>query len=256
MLSKRKLTLFENARMRHKLRPIRISFACAAVLLAVVVGTAAGAYAAGSRSGFMLENPGKYFAETENLFAVPADNLGVATIKEVQHALKTIGFYRGALVFGADSTQPMTAFAPFETASLDADKIAAGPPLRGSKTAGNPVAKVVVPEIGSRSTESLLTLNRNDRAEIQLRLKLLGYDPKGVDGSFGPNSRAAISRWQQGQDFSQTGYLTRNQLTALKESSEAQYQEWRAANPNFKLRPRHRAKKCTNFLLFKACNTK
>lgn len=159
-------------------------------------------------------------------------------------------------MFGADSTQPMTSFAPFEIASLDSGENAARPPLRGSKSAGNPVAKIVVPEIGSRSTESRLCLNRNDRAEIQVRLKLLGYDPKGVDRSLGPNSRAAISRWQQDQGFSQTGYLTRNQLTALKESSEALYQEWRAANPNFKLRPRHRAKKCTNFLLFKVCNTR
>lgn len=83
-------------------------------------------------------------------------------------------------------------------------------------------------EIGSGTvqTESALDLSRNVRREIQRRLLLLGHDPRGVDGIFGPGSRAAISSWQSVQGNQSSGFLNSLNLDALKQQSESAYQKW------------------------------
>ncbi|QEW29083.1 peptidoglycan-binding domain-containing protein [Roseovarius indicus] len=78
------------------------------------------------------------------------------------------------------------------------------------------------PEREAKSTEEGLGLSRNDRREIQRNLALIGFDPKGIDGIFGPGSRAAISDWQQENGFGVTGYLTGNQLLRLRDQAQAE----------------------------------
>jgi len=50
---------------------------------------------------------------------------------------------------------------------------------------------------------------------VQQNLTILGHDPKGVDGIFGPGTRAAIGRWQAAGGEPVSGYLGRDQLTRL-----------------------------------------
>ena len=49
-------------------------------------------------------------------------------------------------------------------------------------------------------------LTRSETKELQGRLTQLGYDTKGVDGQFGPNSRRALRAWQSANGVVADGY--------------------------------------------------
>lgn len=68
-----------------------------------------------------------------------------------------------------------------------------------------------------RNAETALGLNRDQRRKIQRDLALLGYDPRGADGVFGPATRRAIAAWQVDQNLDNHGYLDRDQLSLLQE---------------------------------------
>lgn len=63
--------------------------------------------------------------------------------------------------------------------------------------------------------EQSLNLTRNQRRAIQRNLTLLDYNTRGVDGIFGPGTRGAIRNWQQSNGFTQTSYLTREQINRI-----------------------------------------
>lgn len=64
--------------------------------------------------------------------------------------------------------------------------------------------------------ERLLSLTYAERREVQQRLTLLGYDTGGVDGGFGLNTRRALALWQRDEGLRASGYLTADQLHALR----------------------------------------
>lgn len=84
---------------------------------------------------------------------------------------------------------------------------------------------------GNADTEQALNLSKSDRRELQRRLLLIGFDPNGVDGIFGPGSRSAISGWQTAEKYEPTGFLNEHQVIALKSQTESAFQAWRASNP-------------------------
>ena len=63
--------------------------------------------------------------------------------------------------------------------------------------------------------EADLALTADERRAIQRDLTTLGLDTRGIDGLFGPGTRAAIRVWQGRNDLEQTGYLTRDQIFTL-----------------------------------------
>lgn len=80
------------------------------------------------------------------------------------------------------------------------------------------------------ATELAIGLTANDRTGIQRRLLLAGFNPRGVDGSFGPGTRGAISAWQTSRGFTlATGYLNRDQYGALIAQTETAYANWLAS---------------------------
>jgi peptidoglycan hydrolase-like protein with peptidoglycan-binding domain len=87
-------------------------------------------------------------------------------------------------------------------------------------------------EPGTILTETALELNRSDRIEVQRRLNLLGYSTRGVDGVFGPGTRAGISQWQVKNGMPISGYLSSGQIDILNVTSEALYQDWLVNNAN------------------------
>ena len=86
-------------------------------------------------------------------------------------------------------------------------------------------------ETGTQATEAALDLSVKDRAEAQMRLKALGFNPGSTSGAFGPTTRKAIVKWQQARQKPATGFLTKAQHVALWEESEAGYQKLIAAKP-------------------------
>ncbi len=77
--------------------------------------------------------------------------------------------------------------------------------------------------------EEALDLSRAERREIQRRLSLIGYNTRGVDGVFGPATRAAIKLWQIDNELTADGYLSPSSLKLLKSQSQAAYADWKAS---------------------------
>lgn len=63
--------------------------------------------------------------------------------------------------------------------------------------------------------ERLLSLNLDERREVQRRLTALGYRTYGIDGSFGRNTRLALAEWQRDEGLRASGYLTADQFRLL-----------------------------------------
>lgn len=64
--------------------------------------------------------------------------------------------------------------------------------------------------------ERLLDLSYEERREVQSRLTTLGYNTYGTDGVFGAGTRRALASWQRDEGLRATGYLTGDQLRALR----------------------------------------
>ncbi|GGE50793.1 peptidoglycan-binding domain-containing protein [Actibacterium pelagium] len=95
----------------------------------------------------------------------------------------------------------------------------------------SPAQTVQAQDNGTAQTEQALKLDREFRAELQLRLQLLGFDPKGTDGFFGPNSRKAISAWQVSIDAEPTGYFSVGLMDKLILQSQPAFDAWSLENP-------------------------
>lgn len=68
-----------------------------------------------------------------------------------------------------------------------------------------------------QTQEQLIGLDAAERRDVQQRLTRLGYDTRGVDGIFGRGTRGAIARWQVDNGERGSGYLSADQLKALRE---------------------------------------
>ena len=69
---------------------------------------------------------------------------------------------------------------------------------------------------GAREREAELGLTYSQRRQVQADLRVLGFNPGPVDGSFGRVTRQAIWNWQQSMDYWASGYLTRDQVRQLR----------------------------------------
>ncbi|WP_135503600.1 peptidoglycan-binding domain-containing protein [Roseovarius aestuariivivens] len=129
--------------------------------------------------------------------------------------------------------------------------------LYASQDAPPPVETVATdPAPATAETEAALGLDRTARRELQLRLRLIGFDPRGVDGVFGPNTRSAISTWQETAGFAASGYLDATQLEDLRAQSEAEfaaYEPPRARTTPTRQRVRVRICRKTGILGIKFC---
>lgn len=86
--------------------------------------------------------------------------------------------------------------------------------------------------------EEAALLDRPARREMQGRLTSLGFSTRGVDGAFGPRSRAAISDWQMANQAPVSGYLSGDQIALIRQQSAETYAQWLAAQPRRAARPR------------------
>lgn len=71
------------------------------------------------------------------------------------------------------------------------------------------------PSARAARAEDALDLSRQARRAIQRDLTLLGHDTRGIDGIFGPGTRAAIRAWQTGAGLVGSGYLSAEQVARL-----------------------------------------
>ena len=77
-------------------------------------------------------------------------------------------------------------------------------------------AIIAEPNRADRLAEERLALTRDQRRDIQRNLSLLDFNTRGIDGVFGPGTRGAITNWQQQNGFTQTSYLTNEQINRIE----------------------------------------
>ncbi|HSF94634.1 MAG TPA: peptidoglycan-binding protein [Thermohalobaculum sp.] len=63
--------------------------------------------------------------------------------------------------------------------------------------------------------EAALGLTIAQRRSVQENLSLLGHDPRGIDGAFGPGTRTAIRLWERANRLPETGYLDTEKYALL-----------------------------------------
>jgi peptidoglycan hydrolase-like protein with peptidoglycan-binding domain len=68
-------------------------------------------------------------------------------------------------------------------------------------------------------------LGREQRAEVQEQLQVLGLYGSAIDGDFGPGTRKAIKSFQRGNGLEATGYLTEATLAELAAAAGARERE-------------------------------
>jgi peptidoglycan hydrolase-like protein with peptidoglycan-binding domain len=71
------------------------------------------------------------------------------------------------------------------------------------------------------AAETALALTRDQRRAVQQALADLGFDPRGIDGVFGPGSRRALAAWQTARGLTPSGFLDRPQLDRLTAEAAA-----------------------------------
>lgn len=84
------------------------------------------------------------------------------------------------------------------------------------------------PEREAKSVEEALALDRAERQTIQRNLTILDYDTRGIDGIFGPGTRAAIGKWQASAGLEESGYLDAQQIAKLQAEAEQRARELEA----------------------------
>ncbi len=109
------------------------------------------------------------------------------------------------------------------------------PPVAVQPLPVEPAPAVVVPPVAAdpappaetladaRRAEAALT--REERMDIQRALQWGGVYTSGIDGAFGPGTRAAIAAWQAAQGAEGTGVLLSDQLRALVGGWQAEVAE-------------------------------
>jgi len=65
-----------------------------------------------------------------------------------------------------------------------------------------------------------LNLTRNDRSRVQEQLSFLGFNTRGIDGLFGPATRAALTRWQSQNEVEPSGFLTAVEMKKMRAQAE------------------------------------
>ena len=69
-------------------------------------------------------------------------------------------------------------------------------------------------EEATQETEDQIGLDRGKRRDVQRRLTRIGFHTK-INGKFGDETRAAITRWQAARGYPTTGFLNASQHDAL-----------------------------------------
>jgi peptidoglycan hydrolase-like protein with peptidoglycan-binding domain len=77
----------------------------------------------------------------------------------------------------------------------------------------------------AEKVEADLNLRVAQRRQVQELLTVLDYDTRGVDGIFGPGTRAAIAAWQRAEGLDPTGYLNGDQIALLQARAEVRRQQ-------------------------------
>lgn len=124
-----------------------------------------------------------------------------------QFAVLRIPAAASAQLIGASGSRPPPARGEAKPAPALAPQPAPAPPLASAPVSPAPPALAAVPDEAGMSNA--------ERRRVQIALAQLGYYDGRIDGAFGPNTRAAIRRYQHELKADMTGTLTPEQAARL-----------------------------------------
>jgi peptidoglycan hydrolase-like protein with peptidoglycan-binding domain len=125
---------------------------------------------------------------------VPLDPSNRQVLQQAQRQLKALGFDAGTM----DGT-----FGPQTEAALRAYQQAYRLPQTGRLD--DVTLRSLLPERFEASRTAMEPPNREVLRQAQRQLKALGFDPGSTDGTFGPQTEAALRAYQQAYRLPQTG---------------------------------------------------
>jgi peptidoglycan hydrolase-like protein with peptidoglycan-binding domain len=165
------------------------------------LGIGVGAIAAGAFVGFLVNGPPGHAAR-HRVFAdvaPPTPDVPPPTAQEIIGS-KTASAAPSQTPTGAPGATTVTTTAttaPTKAASMPL------PPIPPAKPAAHPAPPSP-------------PLSSGDLREVQGRLQSLGFDPGPLDGSAGPRTAAAITRYQQAHGLPETGVADKDMLAELR----------------------------------------
>jgi len=140
-----------------------------------------------------------------------SDTKHVISIKDIQAALKKLGYYTST-VDGVSGSNTENAIIKFQKANnLTADGIV-----------GNGTSKLLLATANKKPNSLSISSNVLSIKEIQTALKKLGYYTGTVDGITGSKTEAAIQKFQKSNKLTADGVVgtaTKNKLVAAASSS-------------------------------------
>ena len=158
----------------------------------------------------------KYLFENANKAKISSvkttsDTKHVISIKDIQAALKKLGFYTSTVdgVYGSNTKDAIIKFQKVN--NLTADVIA-----------GNGTAKLILAQADKTTSGQSISSNALNIKEIQTALKKLGYFTGTVDGITGSKTEAAIKKFQKANKLTADGVIgtaTKDKLVAAASSS-------------------------------------
>ncbi|MCB2055312.1 MAG: SUMF1/EgtB/PvdO family nonheme iron enzyme [Geminicoccaceae bacterium] len=110
-------------------------------------------------------------------------------------------------------------------------EVAAVEPARSTVAAEPPPTVVTLSEGSPEDREDMLGLSLADWQRLQAGLDALGFDPRGVDGRPGPNTRRAIAAWQAARGSKPSGFLDAGQRRRLESEAEPRLAALEATRP-------------------------
>lgn len=92
-----------------------------------------------------------------------------------------------------------------------------------------PARQPALPATPEARSEAALSLSRSEYREVQGGLRKAGFYKGALDGVMGSGSRGALRSWQGQAGYDVTGYLTFDQVLALKDIARGRTQQALAA---------------------------
>jgi formylglycine-generating enzyme required for sulfatase activity len=147
---------------------------------------------------------------------------GKVTLAEVKRYLDEEMSFAAKRAFGRTQTVTARGAPTVELAAF----APGSPPRRptiGGAPAPTPAAAIVPPPAppvaapapSAEAIEAAMALTPDQRRQVQGWLSALGFDPRGVDGQFGPGTRGAIRAYQRSKGVAETGFLSAEVVAAL-----------------------------------------
>lgn len=100
--------------------------------------------------------------------------------------------------------------------------ITAEPILEAQAVPETAAPDTLIDETPAEARQSEAQLDRTQRETMQIALQWFGLYNSGIDGAFGPGTRASMQAWQAGKGYEATGVLTTRQRAELLDDYRAE----------------------------------